>query len=64
MDFSDSSWQYYPNTGRSTGAYVIFYQGGTIDHGTRVPGTVPQSSVESEYNAARTAVMDFQDFNS
>ena len=22
--FSDSSWQYFPNTGKSTGAYVIF----------------------------------------
>ena len=24
MDFYDSSWQYCPNTGRSTGAYIIF----------------------------------------
>ena len=24
--FSDSSWQYCPDTGRSTGAYIIFYQ--------------------------------------
>ena len=40
MDFSDSSWQYFPDTGRSTGAYVIFYQGGPIDHGTYVPVTV------------------------
>ena len=34
MDFSDSSWQDFPDTGRSTGAYIIFYQGGPIDHGT------------------------------
>ena len=27
MDFSDSSWKDYPDTGISTGAYVIFYQG-------------------------------------
>ena len=40
MDFSDSSWQYFPDTGRSTGAYIIFYQGGMIDHGTHVPGPV------------------------
>ena len=31
--FSDYSWQYFPWTGRSTGAYIIFYQGGPIDHG-------------------------------
>ena len=27
MDFSDSSWQDCPDTGRSTGAYIIYYQG-------------------------------------
>ena len=37
MDFSDSSWQYCPYTRRSTGAYIIFYQGGTIYHVTHVP---------------------------
>ena len=36
MDFSDSSLQYCPDTERSTGAYIIFYQGGPIDHGTHV----------------------------
>ena len=40
MAFSDSSWQGFPDTGRSTGAYNIFYQGGPIDHGTHVPGPV------------------------
>ena len=44
MAFSDSSWQDCPDTGRSTGAYIIFYQGGPIDHGTNVPGPVAQSS--------------------
>ena len=44
MDFYDSSWQYCPDTGRSTGAYIIFYQVGPIDHGTYVPGPVAQSS--------------------
>ena len=44
MDFSDSSWKYCLDTGRSTGAYIIFYQGGPIDHGTYVPGPVAQSS--------------------
>ena len=45
MDFSDSSWQGCPDTGRITGAYIIFYQGGPIDHVTHVPGTVAQSSL-------------------
>ena len=44
MDIYDSSWQDFPDTGRSTGAYIIFYQGGPIDHGTHVPGPVAQSS--------------------
>ena len=44
MAFSDYSWQYFPDTGRSTGSYIIFYQGGPIYHGTHVPGTVAQSS--------------------
>ena len=34
MDFSYSSWKDCPYTGRSTGAYNIFYQGVPIDHGT------------------------------
>ena len=57
MAFSDSSWQYFPETGRSIGAYIIFYQGGPIDHGTHVPVPVAQSSAESEYNAEYTAGM-------
>ena len=48
MYFSDSSWKDCPDTVRSTGAYIIFYQGGKIDHGTFVPGPVAQSSAESE----------------
>ena len=42
MAFSDSSWQDCSDTGRSTVAYIIFYQGGTIDHVTNVPVTVDQ----------------------
>ena len=30
MNFSDSSWQDCPYTGRSTGAYIVFYQGRPI----------------------------------
>ena len=62
MDFSDSIWQDFPDTGRSTGAYIIFYQGGTIDHGTHVTGSVAQSSAESDYNAACTAGMALAHF--
>ena len=51
-NLSNSSWQYCPDTCISTGSYNIFYQGGSIDHGTHVPGQVAQSSAESEYNAA------------
>ena len=60
--FSDSSWQDCPDTGRSTVAYNILYQGGPIDHGTHVPGPVAQSSAESEYNASCTAGMDLAHF--
>ena len=52
MNFSDYIWEYCIDTDRSTGAYIIFYQGGTIDHGTHVTGPVSQSCAESEYNAA------------
>ena len=38
MGFYDSSWKYCLDTVRSIGAYIIFYQGGTIDNGTHVPG--------------------------
>ena len=62
MDFYDSSWKDCPDTGRSTGAYIIFYQGGPIDHGTNVPVPVAQSSAESEYNAACTAGLDLASF--
>ena len=37
MVFSGSIWKYCPDTVRSTGLYVIFYQGDPIYHGTRVP---------------------------
>ena len=62
MDFSDSSWQDCPDTGRSTGAYIIFYQGVSIDHGTHVPGPVSKSSAESEYNAECTTGMALAHF--
>ena len=51
MDFSDYSWQYFPDTGISTGPYIIFYQGGTIDNASHVPVPVSKSSPEIYYNA-------------
>ena len=42
--FSDSIWQDFPDTGRSTRAYIIFDQVGTIDHGAHVPVPVAQAS--------------------
>ena len=62
MAFYDSSWQNCPYTGRSTGVYTIFYQGGPIDHGRHVPGPVAQSFAESEYNSAWTAGMALAHF--
>ena len=62
MAFSDSSFQDCPDTGRSTGAYIILYQAGPIDHGTHVPGPVAQFSAENEYNAACTAGMALAHF--
>ena len=41
--FSDSSWQDFLDTGRSIGAYIIFYQGGPMNHGTHVPGPLAKS---------------------
>ena len=44
VDFSDFSWRYCSDTGRSKGAYIIFYRGGIIDHVTYVLGQFVQSS--------------------
>ena len=46
MGFSDSSWQYFPDTGRSTGSCIKFYQGGAIYHGTHVTVPVAQAIAE------------------
>ena len=56
MDFSNSSWQDFPDTGRSTVSYIIFYQGGPV------PWLVSQSSAKIEYNSAWTAGMDLEIF--
>ena len=45
---SDYIWKDCLYAGRSTGSYMIFYQGGKIDHGTHVPEPVAKQSTESE----------------
>ena len=35
MDLSYSSCQYCPDTVRSTGTYITFYEGGSMEHGFR-----------------------------
>ena len=62
MAFYDSSRKDCPYTGISTGAYIIFYQSGTIDHDTHVPVPVSQSSAESDYNSACIAGMSLAHF--
>ena len=62
MALYDSSWKDCTDTGRSTVAYIILYQGGPIYHGTHIPGPVDQSSSESEYNAACTSGMVLSNF--
>ena len=46
IDFSDSSYWYCQNAVRSKGAYILFYQGGPIEHGTHVTGPFSQSISE------------------
>ena len=41
----------------------MFYQGGTIDHGTHVTGPFAQSSAKSEYNEACTVWIALAHFN-
>ena len=62
MALFDSSWQDCPDTGRSLVSHIIFYQGGPIDHGTHVLGSVSQSSAESEYNSTFTVGMNLSHF--
>ena len=54
--FTDSSWQDYPDTGRSTRCYQIYQQGGIVDAASFVPNPVAMSSAEAEYNAVAHAM--------
>ena len=62
MEFYYYSWKDCQYTGRSTGAYMIFYQGGTIDHDTHVTWPVSHSGAESEYNTACTEGMALEHY--
>ena len=62
MVFCNSRWQDCPDTDRSVVAYIVFYQGGTTDHFTHVPGSVSQYSAESEYNSEFTTGMALAHF--
>ena len=55
--FSDSSWQDCVDTGKSTGAFAIFSQGGLVDYASFVPDPVAMSSGEAKYNAGAVAGM-------
>jgi hypothetical protein len=55
--FTDSSWDDDFDTSRSTGGYIIFYQGGVVDHSSNMPIPVAMSSAEAEYNEACLACM-------
>ena len=57
ITFSDSSWNDCIDTGRSTGGYITFIQGGTADYGSHLPVPVAMSSGEAEYIAAAVACM-------
>ena len=60
---SDSRWHYFPDTGRITRGYILFYKGGPIDHCTHVMGLVSQSSTESGYNTSCNTGMDLENFS-
>ena len=54
-DFEDlygqlSSWDDDYDTSRSTGGYIILFQGGPIDHSSNMPIPVSMISAEAEYN--------------
>ena len=53
----DSSWQDCPDTGRSTGCYMNFVQGGLVDFSSFTPTPVAMSSAEAEINAGASACM-------
>ena len=63
MDLSGSNWKDCPYTCIGIGDNIIFYQGGTINHGTHIPEQVSKSSAGSEYNAEFTSRTDLAHFS-
>jgi hypothetical protein len=55
--FSDSSWNYNQDSGRSTGYFIITYMGGVLDHSSNMPDPLVLSSAEVEYNKGCVAFM-------
>jgi Reverse transcriptase (RNA-dependent DNA polymerase) len=55
--FSDASFQDCPDSGRSTGGYLIFMQGAVVDATSTMPQLVPWSTCEAEYCLASLATM-------
>lgn len=54
--FTDSSWQDCPDTGKSTGAYLIYMFGSLVDAASFIPTPIALSSAEAEYNAGAFAL--------
>ena len=57
ITFSDSSQNDCVDTGRSTGGYVTFIQGGAVDYRSHPPVPVAKSSGEAEYISTAVACM-------
>ena len=55
--FTDSSWQDEIDTSKSTGCYMIMFQGGVVDHSSNIPDPIAMSSAEAEYNEACLGAM-------
>jgi hypothetical protein len=55
--FSDASFRDCPDSGRSTGGYLIFMQGAVVDVSSSMPQLVAFSTCEAEYCTASLAVM-------
>jgi hypothetical protein len=57
VTFVDSSFQDCPDSGRSTGGYMIAMQGGIVDSPSIMPPIVAASTCEAEYNMFALATM-------
>jgi hypothetical protein len=55
--FSDSSFQDCPDSGRSTGGYLVFVQGAVVDVTSTMPQLVAWSTCEAEYCMGALAAM-------